>query len=160
MVIAIILLGILQVFGAVLALKLTEKRVKIAINQQKEVIYEEFSKLAQGQPCQSATILNSIGQLIGSQAGASARAGLMQSLGSAKRLVNTAETEATIEGINQVNPTIGGLLGGLGKNKAKGLLGNPLIQLAVQGLLNQKSEASANLGGTPTGNNGQKSFSL
>lgn len=109
----------------------------------------ELARLVAGEPCQSAAILNAAGHLIGQEAGRSAKMALMSDLSHASRDATHAATDGALAEISQANPTVGALLGGMGKNKAKGLLANPVIQLAIQGFL-----ANANKQGGGGGSNG------
>jgi hypothetical protein len=94
----------------------------------------ELEKLAKGEPCQSASILNAIGQLVGSEAGRSAKASLMADLSHAKRQVNSAGVDAEAEAIGEGAPGLGSLLAGMSGGRKKSILNNPLVQLALAGL--------------------------
>ena len=112
-----------------------------AAHKQKELeqrITNELSLLVKHEPCQSGAVLNAIGDVVGSAAGRSAKAALMADLAHASRAANTAAVEGAIADVSQESPAIGGLLASLGKNKAKGLFSNPLVQLALQGIMSGK----------------------
>jgi len=122
------------------------KRAQVRLEAR---VMAELARLVAGEPCQSAAILNAAGRMIGAEAGRSAKMALMADLSHASREATHAATEGALEQISQANPTVGSLLGGMGKNKAKGLLANPVIQLAIQGFL-----ANANKGQGSGGSNG------
>jgi len=116
----------------------------------------EIMHLVNEEPCQSATVLLAIGKTVGREAGRSAKAAIFQEAGVAQRLMNAGSDDQIIEGISGKQPAIGNVLAGLSRGQKKGLLGNPLVQLALQGLTAG--------GGAPTPNPGNNehrgSFSL
>lgn len=148
-ILAAILFGLFQ-FVAIGALALVFLRLaKREQARLEERITAELARLVAGEPCQSASILNAAGNMIGTAAGRSAKMALMADLSHASREATHAATEGALEQISQANPTVGSLLGGLGKNKAKGLLANPVIQLAIQGFLANNNKSGGSNGGQP-----------
>jgi hypothetical protein len=117
------------------ALLLSKLYIDRQIRKAEEILLQQLEKLTKGEPCEVATILGAVGTLIGRQAGTSAKAALLADLSHAKRDANIAGEEALVEQVGQMNPSIGGILAGMGRNQRKGLLKNPLVGLAIQGFL-------------------------
>jgi len=103
----------------------------------------ELSKLVAGEPCQSAAVLLAVGKCVGQEAGRSAKMAILGELSGAQRGVNAIAQDAAIAGIGESQPALGAILAGMGKGKAKGLLNNPFVQMALQGLTASKG-ASGN----------------
>lgn len=118
-----------------------------ASRKQAEVearITEELSKLVAGEPCQSASVLLAVGKCVGQEAGRSAKMAILGELSGAQRGMNAIAQDTAIEGIGQSQPALGAILAGMGKNKAKGLLANPLVQLALQGFMSKNGNDGKN----------------
>jgi hypothetical protein len=156
-VLAVLLLGLVQVIafgGFCYVLKgYLQRRIEAA----QERINAELQALIEQKPCQSASVLNVVGHIIGQEAGRTAKASFMADLAHGKRAANIAGEEAIVSAIGERQPMLGAVLGGMGRNKRKGLFDNPL----VQGVLSQF------LGGTPKngthedkGQSGPSSFSM
>jgi hypothetical protein len=111
----------------------------------------ELAKLVAGEPCQSASVLLAVGKCVGQEAGRSAKMSLLGELSGAQRGVNAIAQDAAIAGISEAQPALGAALAGMGKGKAKGLLANPLVQMALQGLMSGKAGAPGN-GATSSAN--------
>ena len=120
-------------------------------------VRNELAALVKGEPCQSASVLLAIGQTVGREAGRSAKQAIFQEAGVAQRLANQVTDDQMVEGISAKQPAIGQVLAGLSRGQRKGLLGNPLVQLALQGLAGGGSTGGAPV---PSGNNEHKTFSL
>lgn len=118
----------------------------------------EINTLVKGEPCTSGRILLAIGQTVGREAGRSAKQALLGDAATAKRLTNDAVDDTLVGALTESQPALGNILAGMGKNQRKGLLGNPLVQLALQGLTGGAH------GGAPAPNPGNNeprgSFSL
>ena len=150
-VIVLILGNTLALAGALIITKrYAEGRFRSAV----DLATTELEKLAKGEPCQSAAILNAIGQLIGSEAGRSAKASLMADLAHGKRNLNAAEDEAAGAALTEGSPALGALLSGMSGGRKNKLLSNPLVQLAMAGLGRGHGNGSATSSKPP------KSFSL
>jgi hypothetical protein len=144
MILAVVLLGIFQVGIGIFAYKLILNKVETGVNHQKQAIFAELDKLIKNEPCQSATLLNIIGHVVGSSAGKSLRASLMQSLGAASNTLNGIGYDEAVDKIGEGQPAIGGLLAGLGRQKGSKLLNNPLLQLAFSAIANKGDGSQAN----------------
>jgi hypothetical protein len=121
------------------------KQAEITLAAQSEIM-----ALSKGEPSQTATILMAIGQTVGREAGKSAKHALLNDLANAKRATNDAIDDGIVGAVAARQPALGSMLAGMGRNQRKGLLGNPLIQLALQGL----TGAGAGAGGVPAPTNG------
>lgn len=106
-------------------------------------VSEELAHLVSGDPCRSATVLNAIGEQIGSAAGRSAKASFLADLAHAKRQENSMVNEAQLSMLDQQAPGVGSALGTLGPNRLGKLMKNPLVQLAVQGLMSRAGSGNA-----------------
>jgi len=139
------------------ALILTKRYVEQRYLAGVEAATSELEKLAKGEPCQTAAILNAIGQLVGAEAGRSAKASLMADLAHGKRNLNAAEAEAQAEALTEgAPPGIGALLSGMSGGRKNKLLSNPLVQLALAGL----GRSGAGNGSSGPSRPGPRSFSL
>lgn len=139
------------------ALILTKRYVEQRYLAGVEAATSELEKLAKGEPCQTAAILNAVGQLVGAEAGRSAKASLMADLAHGKRNLNAAEAEAQADALTEgAPPGIGALLAGMSGGRKSKLLSNPLVQLALAGL----GRAGAGNGSSGPSRPGPKSFSL
>jgi hypothetical protein len=119
-----------------------------AARKQAEIearITGELAKLVTGEPCQSAAVLLAVGKCVGQEAGRSAKMALLSDLSHAQHAVNGIAIDETVAKIGEAQPGLGAILAGLGKNKAKGLLSNPFVQMAIQGM------SGRNGGSQPTG---------
>lgn len=113
-----------------------------AASKQAEVearITGELAKLVAGEPCQSADVLLAIGRSVGQEAGRSAKMALLSDLSHAQHAVNGIAMDETMAKVGESQPALGAILAGLGKNKAKGLLANPFVQMALQGMMAGKN---------------------
>jgi len=117
----------------------------------------EIMALVKDEPCQAATVLLAIGKTVGREAGRSAKAAIFQEAGVAQRLGNAGGEDQVIDGIAAKQPGIGAVLAGMSRGQKKGLLGNPLIQLALQGLAGSGGGAPA---AQPGNNEHRSSYSL
>lgn len=147
MILAVILLGICQFVGFVgfcwyLRLYFDRKQAQIV-----ESVNAELAKLVAGEPCQSAAVLNAIGEHIGSVAGRTAKASLMADLSHVNRNANLDASDAQAAEIGSRHPALAAALGSLGPRSKKGLLNNPILQLAFSAL------TGGGPGGGDTGNN-------
>ena len=111
------------------------RRVQTAVETAKEVALAEVQALCEGKPCQLATILTSAGQIIGSQAGRSAKASFMSDMSHSSRDATLSADQQDVGDISASNPAIGAALSGLKPRQLRGLLGNPLVQMALPGIL-------------------------
>jgi len=75
---------------------------------------------------------------------------ILGELSSAQRNINGIARDAAIEDVSEAQPGIGAVLAAMGKNKAKGLLANPLVQLALQGFMSKNGNGN-DAGGRDTG---------
>lgn len=117
-----------------------------ASRKQAEVearITGELAKLVAGEPCQSAAVLLAVGRSIGQEAGRSAKMALLSDLSHAQHAVNGIAIDETVAKVGEAQPALGAILAGLGKNKAKGLLANPFVQMAMQGIMAGKNGGNA-----------------
>lgn len=130
------------------------------LQRYEDRLMSEAAKLAGGQPCQSASVLIEVGRIIGGEAGRSAKASFMADLSHVQRNVNSAATDAALEGVSESQPALGAILGGMGKGKASKMLANPLVQLALQGFLANKGAAGPQNHSGSNGGSSPKSFSL
>lgn len=103
----------------------------------------ELAKLVAGEPCQSASVLMAVGKCVGQEAGRSAKMALLSDLSHAQHAVNGIAIDETVAKVGEAQPALGALLAGLGKNKAKGLLANPFVQMAMQGFMSSKNGGNA-----------------
>jgi len=97
-------------------------------------INQELERLVKGEPCQSASLLLVVGRVVGSEAGRSAKAALMAELSHVQRQANSAVVDEAIESVGEKQPMLGAMLQGMGRNKQKSLLNNPLVQMALSAL--------------------------
>jgi len=121
-----------------------------ASRKQAEVearITDELARLVAGTPCQSASVLNAVGKCVGQEAGRSAKMAILGELSGAQRGVNAIAQDAAIEGIGQSQPALGAILAGMGKSKAKGLLNNPLVQMALAGMQSKQNGDKSTMSG-------------
>jgi len=141
-----------------LALFLTRRYVEGRVQAVLDVATSELEALSKGEACQSGAVLNAIGQLVGSEAGRSAKAALMADLAHGKRNLNAAEAEAQADALTEgAPPGIGALLAGMSGRRKSKLLGNPLVQLALAGLGRGGNQGNHSSGPSRPG---PKSFSL
>ena len=158
----VILIGVLGIFLAQVGLFLWGSRRILRYIEAKQAAIEaraiaEIMHLVKDEPCQSATVLLAIGKTMGREAGRSAKAAIFQEAAVAQRLGNAGGEDQVIEGIAGKQPGIGAVLAGMSRGQKKGLLGNPLIQLALQGLAGSGAGAPA----AQAGNNEHRgSYSL
>ena len=138
-----IIVAILLVFCQIVTFAAFVYLIRLwASRKQAEVearITGELAKLVAGEPCQSAAVLLAVGKCVGQEAGRSAKMAILGELSGAQRGVNAIAQDAAIAGIGESQPGLGAMLAGMGKTKAKGLLGNPLVQMALQGVLNKQN---------------------
>jgi hypothetical protein len=140
-----LLLGFFQIVtfaGAAVLVRMWAARKQAEIEAR---ITGELAKLVAGEPCQSASVLLAVGKCVGQEAGRSAKMALLSDLSHAQHSVNGIALDETVAKIGESQPGLGAILAGLGKNKAKGLLANPFVQMAIQGM------AGRNGGSQPTG---------
>jgi hypothetical protein len=135
MMISVIALGFCQLLALVGAFFVAKRWIRGQRDQIVTGINEELTKLITNEPCQTASVLNAAGQLIGREAGKAVVMAIKSSLGSAGNIASGIAYDQTVEAIGQAQPALGGILGNLGKQKGSKLLNNPLVQLAVQGFL-------------------------
>lgn len=119
-------------------------------------INAELVALVEQKPCQSASVLNAVGHIIGQEAGRTAKASFMADLSHAKRAANMAGEEAIVDAVGEHQPMLGAVLSGMGRNKRKGLFDNPL----VQGLLSQFIGNAPPSGTREDNHKGGSSFTL
>lgn len=117
-------------FASLIRLWVSRKQAEVEAR-----ITGELAKLVSGEPCQSAAVLLAVGKCVGQEAGRSAKMAILGELSGAQRGVNAIAQDAAIAGIGESQPALGAILAGMGKGKAKGLLANPLVQMALQGFL-------------------------
>lgn len=155
-VLAVLLLGICQIIafgGFCYLLKwYLSKRIQAA----QERINAELLALVEQKPCQTAAVLNAVGLIVGREAGRSAKASFMADLAHTKRAANIAGEEAVVDAVGAQQPLLGAVLGGMGRNKRKGLFDNPL----VQGLLSQFIGAGQPGNHNDKGTSGPSSFTM
>ena len=150
MIIVAILVGFFQActfVGFALVLRSWAARKQAVIEDR---ITGELGKLVAGEPCQSASVLLAVGKCVGQEAGRSAKMAILGELSSAQRNINGIARDAAIEDVSEAQPGIGAVLAAMGKNKAKGLLANPLVQLALQGFMSKNGNGN-DAGGRDTG---------
>jgi len=139
MIIVALILGFFQVvtfigLAALVRLWVSRKQAEVESG-----ITGELAKLVAGEPCQSAAVLLAVGRTIGQEAGRSAKMALLSDLSHAQHAVNGIAIDETVAKVGEAQPALGALLAGLGKNKAKGLLANPFVQMAMQGFMAGKN---------------------
>ena len=132
-ILAVLLIGICQVVAFGGFCYLLKGYLTRRIQRAQERINAELLALVEQKPCKSASVLNAVGHIIGQEAGRTAKASFMADLAHTKRAANIAGEEALVDAVGEKQPLLGAVLGGMGRNKRKGLFDNPL----VQGLLSQ-----------------------
>lgn len=133
--IAVPLLILAPFFAMGLALVVVKYYLERRVQDVLDVCMSELEHLSKGEACQSAAVLNAVGQLVGAEAGRSAKAALMADLSHGKRQLNAAQAEAQAEAIAEGSPPgIGSILAGMSGGRKSKLLSNPLVQLALAGL--------------------------
>jgi len=157
----IILLGVLGLFLAQVGLFFWGSRRIIRYIEDKQHAIEaglsaEIMHLVNEEPCQAGTVLLAIGKTVGREAGRSAKAAIFQEAGVAARMANQSADSLAVDAIGLKNPGIAGILAGMPSKQRRGIMGNPLIQLAIQGLAGSGAAAPAQ----QPGNNDHKSFSV
>lgn len=145
MIVAAVILAGSNALMVAAALFLVHRYVSKRVNQARAAAVAELSKLIAGEPCQLGSIANALGAQIGAVAGRSAKASLMADLAHVKRDGALDAADAAAGAIATQQPALGGILAGMGSRSRKGLLSNPIAQLALQGLL-------GNLGAPAAGN--------
>lgn len=154
MIIVAILIGFFQActfVGFALVIRSWAARKQAVIEDR---VTRELGKLVAGEPCQSASVLLAVGKCVGQEAGRSAKMAILGELSSAQRNINGIARDAAIADVSEAQPGLGAVLAAMGKNKAKGLLANPLVQLALQGFMSKNGNDGKNgndAGGRDTG---------
>jgi hypothetical protein len=119
----------------------------------------ELLALVEAKPCQSAAVLLAAGKVIGSEAARSMKASLMADQAHIQRALNIEGENAITEVVSQQQPLMGGMLAGMGRNKRKSLLGNPLIQGLVSHYLSGQRNGEST-GSRLSGSGQKKDLSL
>jgi len=135
MLVAVILLIVCQAITPLVVALVARRWIRGQVRAVQDAINTELLKLINGDPCQTAAVLNAAGRVIGSEAGRSAKASLMADLSHLKRAENTAANDQQLALIGDQSPGIGQVLAGMGPGKRSGLMKNPLVQLAIQAFL-------------------------
>lgn len=142
-ILAVLILGMAQtlVVGAfLLAGWLWAKRQS---RKAVEALNAELLALVEARPCQTAAVLLAAGKVIGAEAARSMKASLMADLSHIQRGANIEGENAITEAVSQQQPLLGGVLAGMGRNKRKSLLNNPLIQGLVSHYLSGPRNGSS-----------------
>lgn len=155
-ILAVLILGACQVIGFAGFCYVLKWYLAKRIQAAQERINAELLALVEGKPCQSASVLNAVGHIVGQEAGRTAKASFMADLAHAKRAANIAGEEAIVDAVADKQPMLGAVLGGMGRNKRKGLFDNPL----VQGLLSQFIGSAPPSGNHEETHKGGSSFTL
>jgi len=121
-----------------------------------EALNAELLALVEARPCQSAAVLLAAGKVIGSEAARTMKASIMADLSHIKREANIEGENAITDAVSQQQPLLGGVLAGMGRNKRKSLLGNPLIQGLVTHYLTGAGNGSSQPGSGPGGAGGPR----
>lgn len=150
MLIAVVLLGLCQLLALVLVLLVVRRWLRSWLAELRDQANTELVKLVNGEPCQTAAVLNAAGRVIGSEAGRSAKASLMADLSHVKRAQNADAADQQLSLVEDHAPGIGGVLANMGPRSRGKLMANPLVQLAVQAFLGGGFGRSP----APTGDNG------
>ena len=95
----------------------------------------EREKLLKGEPCESATVLQSLAITLGREAGRSAKQALTGDLGHIGNAANGAMGEHQLELLGEQNPLAASLLGKMGRRGSSKLMANPFIQLLLQSFM-------------------------
>lgn len=155
-ILAAVLLGVCQVIGFAGFCFVLRWYLSKRISAAQARINAELTALVDSKPCQSASVLNAVGRIVGQEAGRTAKASFMADLSHAKRAANIAGEEAIVEAVGDKQPVLGAVLSGMGRNKRKGLFDNPL----VQGLLSQFIGNAPPSGNHEDNHKGGSSFTL
>lgn len=151
----LVLPAICSLIGPLIAVLLARRWIRQQVNELQTAAGAELAKLLAGESCQSATILNAIGNNIGAAAGRSAKASLLADLSHAKRQENSIANEQQLSLIDQEAPGAGSMMAGMGPNRVNKLLKNPLLQLAIQGFLAGRTGSGGNGSEAPNSGNAQ-----
>ena len=95
----------------------------------------EREKLLKGEPCESATVLQSLAITLGREAGRSAKQALTGDLGHIGNAANGAMGEHQLALLGEQNPLAASLLGKMGRRGSSKLMANPFIQLLLQSFM-------------------------
>jgi hypothetical protein len=135
----LIFLGLILAVGQVLAFFVAGKVVITYLERKQahfiDVLDGELQHLVKGEPCQSATLLNTLAFTLGREAGRSAKASIMADLAHISTSANLAQGEGQLALLTDGNPIAGQLLGKMGKRGAGKLMNNPFIQLLLQAFM-------------------------
>lgn len=157
---ASIILAIAQIVGFMAAGRLIiqyidRKQAGLILSLQ-----AEREKLLKGEPCESATVLQSLAITLGREAGRSAKQALTGDLGHISNAAKGAMGEHQLALLEEQNPVAASLLGqmGGGRRGNSKLMANPFIQLLLQSFMGGSHPM-------PSGDNGSRepqprSFSL
>jgi len=146
--------AVLLIVGNTLLLLATALYLQRKLKEKQASAVVELEKLLAGEPCQSATLINAIGSQIGAQAGRSAKASLMADLSHAKQGASAIGAEVIEGAIGDQSPNLAGAIAGLGKRGKKGILNNPLVQMAIQGFLSGQGSGAGGSPGSSSSNGG------
>ncbi len=135
---AVILLIICQIAVPVCLVLVVRRWIRDQVQISRDLVNAELLKLVNGEPCQTAAILNAAGRVIGSEAGRSAKASLMADLSHIKQATTSAASDQQLALIEDGAPGVGGVLAGMGPRTRGKLMSNPLIQLAIQAFMSGK----------------------
>ena len=141
LIIAASILAIAQIGGLFLAAKVIISYVERKQAEIASRATEEILRLLKGEPCQAASVLMAIGQTVGREAGRSAKTSIMADLGNVANAQKMAGQDQQLALINEANPQLGAVLDGMGKRGGK-MLGNPLVQLALNALIGSKGNTN------------------
>lgn len=128
----LVLLTSAQIAAMLLCLLLARRAARRFWSTICDTAHAELAALVAGEPCQSASVLNSIGRIVGGEAGRSAKASLMADLSHARRAANADAENAAVSAIGEQHPGVGAVLANLGPKARRGAASNPLVQMALQ----------------------------
>src|SRR4030043_1675887 len=95
----------------------------------------EREKLLKGEPCESATVLQSLAITLGREAGRSAKQALTGDLGHIGNAANGAMGEHQLELLGEQNPLAASLLGKMGRRGPRKPLAKPFKQFVLRAFM-------------------------